>query len=66
MDRNLSFNDINVKLLLDLIFQVQESLSADTIHNTAVVWWGDHFEVSVSTHPKGKHIQDSHFLDVIV
>lgn len=66
MNRYLSLDHIYTKLLLDIIFQVQNCLSGYSIKDASVVWWGQKLQVSIPTHLKHKHIQNSHLLDVIV
>ena len=66
MDRYLTLFDINIKLLFDVLFQIKNSLSCNTIENAAIIRWSQQFDMTISAHLQHEHVQDSHLFDIIV
>ena len=66
MDRYLTLFDINIKLLFDVLFQIKNSLSCNTIEDAAIIWWRDQFHIAVARLLQHENIKNGHLLDIVV
>jgi hypothetical protein len=66
MDRDFAFFDGNIKLVLNLVSHIDDSLSGYTVEDGAIIGRSDQLVVAVSALPESENVHDSHLCNVVV
>lgn len=66
LDRELPLTNCDIELLLDLICEVHNCLSGDSVENASVIRGREQLKVAISALLQHEDIMLGHFLDVII